>query len=252
MAGFLYYLPTDAGGAVGPDLTAIEAAGLGYAFERRPVARRVHPGPDNMAGWVLADDESVGAAKTLYDADVQHWRKIPGLEAWIGRYRDQPIAPNDLARTNQLGGHLVTLADGREWLVPIARATADDGWYCALPQTSKFDDAGTWIRGDVVERYRPLWKLAVDWDAAVYAAVVEAGLVDAAAADSAPLILQFENLHTAAVVALAANYRLSDVEAAELELLTERICCDVLNAVVDLPTRVELIKKKQSPPAHDG
>ncbi len=248
MAGFLYFLP---GADRAPGLDELDAAGLAYAFDRKPAARQVTAGPDRLAGWICADEGSVPIAQTGYYADRQTWRKIPGREAWIGRYQDVPIAPEDLARPEQLGGHLVTLADGREWLVPVARGAADEAgqlvWYNPLPHTSKLDDAGRWVRGDVVDRYRPLWELAVEWDNALASALAQTD-DDAQDDDRVSLIIEFENVHPAAVRALAFNYRIGDCEADALGLLTEKLAAEVLGATVDLPTRLEIIKKKHTPP----
>ena len=69
---------------------------------------------------------------------------------------DLPPNDADLARPKQLAGHNVTLADGRPWLVPIARAYGEeDGdlrWFVALPQRSVLGADGRWTEGDVLPR----------------------------------------------------------------------------------------------------
>ena len=247
MPGLLYYVP-ERQHATLADLAEL---GLAHAFEQDLSPRKVlGNGPDGGAGVVLADSRRV--PDIGYYADRQEWLKIPGnpVGAWVGRYTDEPVRPKDLARLEILPGHPVRLGDRQEWQVPIARAwspgEAQPSWYEALPHRAGLDDAGRWIRGQVADRYRALWDVAVAywdqfWAAADTAEPVEGGCL---------ITFDFRGLADAAVTVLAANYRLDRAEVALLGLLEQHTPEEILNAAIDWPTYVEeVIKKKQPSPA---
>lgn len=241
MSGFLYYIPKP--GTFQPaDLTA---AGLAYAFEGRPATRTCSHGPDGGQGVILAqpgpDDSQVG-----YYPDRQTWRRIPSSSAWVGLYPDSRPGPADVLRRQTLDGHLVRLADGNQWLVPIARGIAEEGdgiaWYPALPQRMDLDDEGKWQANGPLPKYEELWKLAlIWWDAFRGVEVTDEG---------ATVEFPGGNLFDAAVIALGANYRLGRVEVAMLGLLDSQSPARVLNALIDWPTlEAALQKKMDQPPA---
>jgi len=249
MPAFLYFLPGHTAKPSAPDLAA---AGLAYAFDGPPHARHVAHGPDDRPGVVLAQADQVDLLDVGFWPDRQTWQKhlaAPG--AWIGRVAgDPPPGPADLARPQQLQGHLVTMADGGRWLAPVARGLADQegtlAYYVALPQASTLDETGQWTAGDVLPRWGPLWAAALDWwDAKGGATVTDAEDGGARA------VLDFSAAHEAAALALGANYRIGPAEASTLGLFTPAAVRQVLDALVDWPTLVrwtEDRKKKDSPP----
>lgn len=238
MAGLLYYVP-ERKHALVDDLDEL---GLAYAFERDCTPRGTR-GPDGADGVILADCERV--ERIGYYADRQQWQKIPGnpAGAWVGRYTDGAIKPEDLERIETLPGHMVRLADGQEWLVPVARGWAEQGgeavWYVALPQKTQVDENGNWTQGDVLDRYGPLWQLARRWWDFQFATAAEDE------PEGAQPGFDFAARADAAVTALAVNYRLSPIEVSLLGLFADGIPQQILMAVVDWPTMQKFLKKKQ-------
>lgn len=234
MSCFLYFL--HAGGGVG--LADFEAAGIGYAWPDQRTKRETLKGPGGTAQGVVVADARLPADRVGFWPDRQTWSKVPGSTAWCGYYTDEPPTPEELLRAEPLPGHRVELADGRPWLVPVARGVAEDGWYHTLPRQSVLDESGQWTRGDVVAKYGRLWETACQWWDALNAATVES------AGDAARLVFDFAGIHDAAVVALSANYRLGRIEAALLGIFDDRCVRRVLDALVDWPTLEEFAKKK--------
>ena len=236
MSGFLYYLP---GPCNGVSIEDVRKAGLGYAFDGRgwSCPGVMAHGPDGGQGSMAADPNRVD--KVGCYPNEQTSRKIPGLNAYAVLYTDDKPEPNDLARKEQLTGHWVTLADGNEWLCPIARgAVEEDGaiaWTYRVPQVSVLNDAGDFERGGVAEKYIPLWELATRWFDVRMGALLES--------DGETVEFSFDGLLKSAVEVLACNYVVDAVECDMLGLLTEENAVAILDALIDMPTRMELLKK---------
>ncbi len=239
MSSFLYFLP---GGGAGTGQAEFEAAGIGYAWPERPIKRETFKGPGgNAAGVTIAagfDEARVG-----FFPERQTWVQVPGSPAWCGYYNDELPTPDELARAETIAGYFVKLADGRNWLVPVARAIGEAGWYHVLPRLSTLDADGNWQAGEVVDRYRPLWKLATDWWDTLAAARIE----EKPDGDGARVTFDFQQTHDAASAALATNYRIGKIEASLLGLFDDNVVREILNAVVDLPALEEFAKKKMTP-----
>lgn len=239
MAGLLYYLPKLTRDVQWKDLPAL---GVGHAFDGDGFCpcEILAGGPDSGNGVVIADSKTV--SKVGYYKDQQTWRKIPGSDAWVGMVTDSLPNPADLVRDQVLSGHLVKLADGKEWLVPIARGSQEEGdelrWTMSLPTApTTVDEDGKWVRGDVSETYRPLWEIAMRfWDAWFAAEEIEGE-------DKATIL--FDDLNDAALLALATNYRVGKAETSLLGLFDSSCITDILLALIDWPTRLAWSKKKQ-------
>lgn len=252
MAGFLYYLP---GVTSYPTREQLVERGIGYAFDGEYAGGKPR-GPDGAEGFLLADPKRV--ERIGYLKDQQRW--VQCGDVWVGAYTDAIPTPDDLARDEQLGGHWVKLADGRTWLVPVARSYQEqDGelrWFHALPRTLKRSPDGHWVPGDVLPRYRSLWDLAVRFDVALSAARNEADQDDPRLA-----ILRFDDLIESAIEAVQWNYRVGTAEAELLGLFafdSRGLSPDawrVLKAVIDEETYLEWLKKKvtaTNPTANGG
>jgi hypothetical protein len=170
--------------------------------------------------------------------DKQTWRKIPGKEIWVGFFNDARPTPDDLGREEQHDGHFVTLNDGNEWLVlAIRQWSIENGelvWSYGVPQVSQLDDDGVWSPGPIQNCFEPIWKVACDWDDAKVIAFDEE--------DDSPGT-PFSAGIDAAVMALAVNYVVGPAECALLDLFTQPTAIEVLDALTDWPTRIELQKK---------
>jgi len=251
MAGFLYYLPGQTRGSL-TDRNLADM-GLAYALERPWTAAQVTTGPDAAGGLILGPNNHPDVG---YYQDRQQWQALLA-GPWVGWLPADKPGPADLARSEQLSGQLVRLGDGQEWLVPLARGQSEqDGalvWFCALERKMELTAAGNWAPADVVERWAQLWRLAETWQAARWGANID----DAPeGADNVSLAVEMTNDEAAAgaVLALQANYRLGPVEAGILGLLTSRTMVAVLDALIDVATVWEYLKKKTaaSGPADPG
>lgn len=230
--GFLYYIEAEQFQGTVED---VRRAGLEYAFESPPMVRAASQGPGGKSGFVVSGNEDLG----FYPAK-QIWRKNIGPigPMWVGKDNAATIGPRELLRARVLNGHLVTLADGRQWLCPIARKLVDapDGaqaWSNALPRKWDVDDAGRWITGAVLPRYAALWE-EVDWIWEYFKTADGQATVDGQKAGHA------------AALALAANYRIGPTECGLLDLIDDQTVFEVLGALVDWPRVIEVVKKKMS------
>jgi len=248
MSGFLYYLP---GRQPGPSASEVQVAGLSYALDGPISTVNVRGGPDGGDGTLVALASAVPPERLRFQADAQTWRKQSNQDhaLWVGLHKDPALIPDpqSLARPKQLAGHEVLLGDERPWLVPVARGwIEEDGdlrWYQALPQRSVLSDDGRWQAGGVVARFAPLWDLAVRYEEARRLAFLG---VEASEDQNVQVAFDFDGIHQAAVEALQFNYRIGPAEADLLGLLTWDISREILEAVIDVPTRIDWFKKKQS------
>lgn len=242
MAGFLYYLP---GVTSHPTLDQLVERGLGYAFEGDRFAGGKPRGPDGGEGYLVADPQRVNLIGYL--KDKQRW--VQCGDVWVGVYTDAIPGPEDLAREEQLGGHWVKLADGRPWLVPVARSYVEqDGelrWLHALPRSLKRTPDGHWMPGYVLPKYRTLWEVAVRFDDALAAARGEADQNDPRL-----VVLRFDDMIDAAIQVIAWNYRVGPAEAELLGLFSfDRAGMSleawrIMKALIDEETYLAWLKKK--------
>jgi hypothetical protein len=224
MNQFLYYIPGDP--------SSVAAAGLAYAFECEPTRRGCLHGPDGGQGVVAsADDEGIG-----YYKDRQTWVQIPGSPCWLGWYIDRKPGPTDLARKQQLPGVSVRLGDENDWLVVRARRyfPIDDTLApaCVLPCARVLHQDGSWTRGGIKGKYKPLWDTAKRfWDAAIGADSAE-GVDDSWVSDACAQVL-------------GVNYRLCKTEAFALDLLDDETCTAIMRVLCDIATFEEWYEEKK-------
>lgn len=238
MAGLLYYIPKQTP-AITPKM--VDELGLAYAMAgvMYSAAGVVQGGPDDDCGVILVDPKTV--PKFGYYPNEQTWRKIPGSDVWVGMITDSLPSPADLVRNQVLPGHLVKLADGQEWLMPVARGQREEDdelrWSMSLPTApTTVDENGKWVRGDVADAYRPLWETAMRfWDAWFIAEKTKG---------SDKAIMLFDNLNDAALLALATNYRVGMAEVSLLGLFDSDCVVEILKVLIDWPTLLAWDKKK--------
>jgi hypothetical protein len=246
MPGFLYFLPDH---PTAP--TPVEIAGLGlkYALDGPLASRQVIGGPDGGNGIVVAAEDRVPDQLVGYfpgkgsAAPGQAWRKLPGLDVWVGAYLDaRRPTPADLRRSTAIAGYPVTLLDGQVWEIPVPRAfTGEQEMFrTAVPRRLDLDDAGGLVYSAVVSEYQQLFNLAAAWFQAKSAAAV------AAEVDGESVRFRYvEDVVRAAVEVLGANYAVGYVEAiALLGLLTEELAIRILDLAADLPHIEDWLLKK--------
>jgi len=238
MTPLLYFVPNV---STSPTLEQVQEAGLGHAFDTKPASRSTQSGPSGGLGVLVARD-----SESMLNLDNIEWRQIPGQTGWVGRRKDVATDPVDLARPKQLDGHLVTLADGNQWLVPVARGFVEqDGeqrYYVAVPKRLHLDEDGKWTDGPVVDAYAPLWALAERWVDYFYRVAEEGETKE----DGAKTVeFDFSQVVDGAIQALATNYRIGPVEVDLLGLLTFDQAKEVMDALVDSPTLEKWLAENQ-------
>lgn len=197
--------------------------GLGYALDGRGVAYvGMTRGPGGASGVLFGRSET-----PLTNVEGLRWAPYPGQSRLhVGWDAGNAPGPGDLARRKQLQGHAVELADGQRWLVPVARHPHGDS---PLPRRLEWSGSAGWAPGEVIESRRALWEGACRaWDTL-------SGQVEE---DGALLVSDGAEL---AVMALSANYRVSQAEVSALGLLDTETSAEVLKALVDWPAIEELM-----------
>lgn len=262
MASFLYYVP---GGKRG--IRVADVPELAYAFEVGLLSHDiVADGLDGGAGVIIAE-RGFPAERLGYYPDRQTWRRVPGTRYHVGVDRERMPRPEELARQRPVNGHLVRLADGREWLVPMAIqhvVTEQDeyvGRSSALPTSATLDDDGRWVAGEPLAKYAQLWEIACAWWDQVMAGVLSqvpeeqnagTGEWDSGSGkeqsgerpSDMTVSFAFERLMESACEVLAVNYRVGPAEISMLRLLDEQTATAMLQAAVDWPTLMRWLEKK--------
>lgn len=249
MPGFLYYIPR----LLGPPADLI-AAGVGHAFESKPICRQITGnGPDGQGGIVLGDGQRV--PEVGHFPARQRWIKDPSQELWVGVYTDGPLpGPADLLRQKPITGHWLELLDGRQWLVPVARQHQEQNgelrWAHNLPRRLSRAGGGTWQSSAIVPRYQAIWDLAERWETSNTDAARNAGKKGDDGEDVASF--KFNDAVEGAIRVLAVNYLVGPAEVDLLGLLSIDLATEVLDALCDTPTRLAWFKKKAAAAASAG
>ena len=248
MAGFLYFKPHTT-----RNVTLAEAAawGLGYAFEREPLSCACMANtPTGGAGVVFADPRRHADGGIKMDMDAQVWRKMPAAkhpELYIGYWKDAVPEPVDLARTQQLSGYSLRLADGNSWIVPTVRLFDESAGVLRtnLPCYIDIDEAGKPVNGQPLSAYSHLWDLTAPF--------AEEMLADG----ESPREATQEEIENTARTLLQTNYVVDWPEIAAAHVLTnQQMAHNIVAVAVDWPTYLrwrEVSKKKTpSPVISDG
>lgn len=236
MAGFLYFLPNFTT-LPGDRLAQV---GLAHALAPGFAAAPISAGPDGSPGLVLADPANVDSVG--YHPADQAWQQAPGQSWWLGTVNGAEPTPADLARETLAESRVIELADGRQWLVPVARRfdepkqwTGPIPYAPVLPFVYAHGPSG-WEATRVLPRFAALWELACDWSAA------RLGSLDERQRKRFQLV---DGQIDAALLCLAVNYRLGPAEVTHLGLLTEQHCVQILDVLIDHERFQALNKKKQ-------
>lgn len=222
------------------------APGFGPELLNSPGAmpRACLSGPGGRAGFTLPGPGEPW--QPGYYPDRQEWRKVEGLtlasdeptaELWIGTSIEpgRSPAPGDFARSDAIPGHLVTLADDRDWLIPVCRKF---GVRDVLPTRMRLDPrTGRWTDGDRLDAYRHLSRHAEHWFS-----LISETASQAATEPPREVVANIDRAEAAAIAceALAVNYRLNPILIDRLGLLTSTNVLHVLNAMIDMPGILEL------------
>lgn len=237
MAGFLYFKAYKSQ----PDLAAVRADALDYAFSANPIAREcMGATPSGERGYVFGDSKRLGGRSPACDLETQVWRKIPGKDVWVGYWKDAKPGPKDLARTDAIGGFSMPMADGSRWDVPLIRSFDEMNARVAspaLPCAYDLTEDGELKLGDIQDCHRWLWDLTEPaWQAMI---------------DGEPLP-QKEVLRIAGAL-MSVNYVISEVEAVALLRLFSPMVppMHVVAFAVDYPTFADWADAKKKTSSQD-
>lgn len=217
MASFLYFIPNKQ--AVTLDdltaagITAIESLqSVGFCNTER--------GPSGGAGVVFAVEPVSPKGKLPkigHYQNRQQWISCFGGQFWLGFETDNQPTPDDLQKAEMIAGHAITLEDGQEWTIPVARAF---GRGSQLPQALILGDDGQLV----VESLPKFAELSQQAER----------VFDAFLNDGEDLTLQ--DCWNIAVLALQQNYRVSGWELSALRALNTDNVQTVLGHLIDMPT----------------
>jgi len=236
MAGILVYIPDQ---STDPPPERLRELGLDWITAHSFLATA---GPDNTRGAFLAPhaaDRKGRVARCSYDPERQRWTKVQlgtGDEAarpqsiFLGYWLADRPQPMDLARRELVDGHPVKLADGNEWLVPVARRWGNH--LSPLPQRLAIGPNGQWV-SEVLPQYQQLAR-----DAQAYFELIFSAGPDR----------PYDQWLDVVCAALAVNYQLDRYVVSALGLLTTSVVHPVLEALVDtasLVAELEARKKKE-------
>jgi hypothetical protein len=217
MAGFLYFQPGD----VAPSRESLAAVGFRLADLAAVPGRECLKGPNDGHGWVFTLGSSVSPEgrepSCLYKPERQQWREAYDGKLWLGWETADPPNRADLQRRAEVDGRAVTMADGREWTVPVLRTRMGE---TTLPATLGQGPNGTIIQCQVLPEFVELWALVCKlW---------EAVSVD-------PTKLSPEDTYQLAAQALGMQYCVTGWELTHLGLFTTDTLAVTLAALVDIP-----------------
>lgn len=182
-----------------------------------------------------SDDIKVG-----FYHDEQVWENIPkadGKESrlWIGYYRDNKPKPKDFLRKDYIDGYYLELADGNQWVIPVARRFQQG---CLLPKGMKMVVAGR-VDEFVIEKYMPLQRIAEQL-------FVHFGLDEEKEFHKEDgFLCDDASFFTTCVEVLSTNYNLDFRDVSILKLFTTDNTIDILKLVIDMP-HVEKIMRELS------
>jgi hypothetical protein len=201
-------------------------------------------GPDGHPGLVVSALPTISQEpprRIGYYADDPSIRWRPAGElVWIGIDQEFPPRPEDLARCEQFPGHLVKLADGRQWLVPLVRRGIRSG-EPALPRSMQWDAAGRFAMV-LEDRYQAIW----DKTQRVVELFLEPGSPGFGS-------IEYQLAGDLALDFLGMNYRLGRIEQSAMKLVNSANWQQVLWAAIDGPQidaamRAEETSKKNGAP----
>jgi hypothetical protein len=219
MSGIMYFVP----GPSTIDEEKCKKLGLGYVMNGGPSFAGIQGDPTGSGkgpGVVFTFTEAF-----LQDAGKCVWEKLPDADIWAGYNPADPPKPADFAREKQIDGYPVELADGNQWLIPVARAI--DG-ASPMPKRLVWKPEG-WQTGDVLPAYKDLFGHACRvWDCLIGASETDIAIPDGA---------------DVAAMALAINYRLGRTEISLLGLFDTKSMGQVLRMLVEWPAALEIQKK---------
>jgi len=255
MTQFLYYVPELTARPTGETLSGLDL--VARFPDGNTIFAPVTGGPDGKHGAIVAAD-AVGA---VYVPDRQTWQRCHHW--WLGWNKATPPGPADLVRRDTLPGLPFRLADGHEWVVPVAELRPkievfrDGAW--RLEADPRHDALWAFAEKVREETWEPINEAVVSWMIAL-GAIQSAEDPDLALDVATKAHADFQSSMAAlnpsvAVEILGHNYRMGNEEVSALGLLSQDPAggaChkwQILDTLVDgHGIRAARAGKKKSPP----
>ena len=234
MAHFLYAIPN--GGMVNAE--KLKTAGLAGIFEGVTYSQRQTsqgPGGGDCTLICIGDD-----AKALYfKPEQQAWQQSLNGKYQVGLYEKDKPTEEILRREKQLAGHEIEMGDGSKWLVPVARIITGGS---SLPQSLILGK-----NGEVLTEALPQY--------AQFSAKAEKLWEDfrnEISKKKEKIKMTIPERMAFAIEALAWNYHIGTEEVNLLKLITTQNLHEVLEAIIDIPTLVEVAKQMEDEKKNKG
>lgn len=206
--------------------------GLSYAVcGGSPTVAPARSGPEGETGvfFLFSTVHGADAVLAKVNKDSAEWVEVPETGAWFGYLKANRPVPSDLLREETLEGYNVRLADGNEWVIPIARYVLSNDDSSPLPKSMRYN-GGKWEPGNVLPMYQKFFEDACKvWD--VISDEKTAGKFDVSTECDL------------SATAIGFNYRISATEISALGLIDTRNQLAIVKAIVDWPMLEEAKKK---------
>ena len=233
MSNFIYAIENVK--MVGP--SQLEEAGLSGIFNKTEIWIHTLPtgvsqrystaGPGGECILFAAD---IDVKLLHYKPNEQMWKKSINGKFYVGLYKNFPPTEQNLRRKKQMAGHEVELAGGEKWLVPVARIITGGS---ALPQSLILGK-----NGEVFTEALPKY--------AQFSSKVEKLWEDFQCENNwkqgRPKLSITERMEFA-IEALGWNYKVGPNEVNLLKLITTDNLSEILAAIIDVPTILEVSKQ---------
>lgn len=225
----LVYIP----GAIGRPKThaLLEGVGLGPLYDEGDTvewAEVLDGGPDGGSG--LLTGFAMQGVPVHLDRHAQTWHALkpegdlPAGRAWIGWPNESPPTPDSLARKTQVCGEDLSLADDRDWHIPIARL---------LPKELGLDGNGR-VTAETDRRYKSFYDAS--WEVFAKFTTTPQG----------EIVTDWDSGVAYAVSAIAINYRMVRDLAFMLGLLKETHLWAIPRTVCEAYRVAEIIAQKKN------
>jgi hypothetical protein len=141
VASYLVYIP----GVTGASTDHLSRVGLGGLLDPNSSPDCVDATrftPDGGQGvifyWIdhgnpLNNPRHMGPHQDIDWTPAKPKGELPAKRFWLGVCHGQQVTPNALLRAGNIGGDLLTLDDGQQWLIPVAKM---------LPRKFDLDETG--------------------------------------------------------------------------------------------------------------
>lgn len=236
MAGFLYFIPKFEGK---PSDIELREMGLSHLTGAQLSYCACKVGPAGQPGVTFAIDAPEPATRPVvhYKIETQKWEVGDEEKYWVGYEKESTPTAVDLARSKQLSGHRVEMANGDTYLVPAERF---------LPDRLELDADGCMQRIPK-EEFLPMKDLAhrqwADW--------VEQGTATEEKRTPAEPTMKFAEQLRMVNGFLGINYYVSRVEVNILSIWDDQTLIESIKAILDLPAWRKIMEQTDKKKAED-